>query len=134
MGVSLKRFDGWTPKTITVVTEWTPAGFPVRWESREEVEWDLRQRSLMLALAYYEGGLCRRCGQHLSKTMDPMTDPDRPEATANWVADGPDECFCCKALHRAEKKLSEDKESGDLGAYAIHVPMLVPVTPRGRIR
>ncbi len=120
------------PTQRTVVTDWTAGGFPAGWETVEEEEWDIRERTLMLALDYYEAGLCRRCGQHLSKTMDPMTDPDRPEAERHWTADGPDECFCCKAMYRAEKKLTDDEDSRELAAYAIHVPTLVKVAPRIR--
>lgn len=86
----------------------------------------------MLALAYWEGGLCRRCGEHLSQSMDPMTDPDRPEATQRWVAED-DECFCCKAMVRADKALRDGKDRDpDAPGYTIHTPALVPTRPRTR--
>lgn len=86
----------------------------------------------MLALGYYEGGCCRRCGEHLSRSMDPMTDADRPEAPHNWRAEGPDECFACKALARAEKSLSDEEGGSDRAAYTVFHPVLVPVKPRIR--
>lgn len=88
----------------------------------------------MLALAFYEAGLCQKCGQPLDQTTDPNSDPDRPEATTQWIADGPTECFCCKALVRAEKRLSEDENSGGMEHWAIHAPALVAKKPRRRRR
>lgn len=86
----------------------------------------------MLALAHWEGGLCRRCGEHLSRAMDPMTDPDRPEATSAWVADGPYECHCCKALAKADAALQKQEGGPELAAYSVHTPALVPKTPKVR--
>lgn len=125
----LKRFDGWEPKTTTKAIEWRD-GQPAAWETTSEPEWDTRERSLMLALAYWEAGLCKRCGEHLSRGMDPMTDPDSPEADHRWVAEGPDECHCCKALVRAEKKWADD--APDSAPYSVFTPALVPTTPRVR--
>lgn len=132
--MSLKRFDGWEPKQVHTVTEWDGQGRPVRWATVTEVEWDRRERSLMLALAYWEAGLCGRCHQHLSKSMDPNTDPDRPEATQQWVAEGPDECHSCKALVRVERKLADDTDGGGdrMLAWSVHVPVLVAKKPRVR--
>lgn len=131
-GITLREFDGWTPKTVTRVTAWRD-GQPEVWETTSESPWDRRERSLMLALAHFEAGCCRRCGEHLAKSMDPMTDPDRPDAPHHWVAEGPDECFACKALVRAERKLADDKDGGsDLLPYSIHTPALIPHTPRVR--
>jgi hypothetical protein len=132
MNMALKRLDGWEPKTTTTVTKFDGAGRAVRWETVTEPEWDTRERSLMLALAYWEAGLCRRCGEHMSKTLDPMTDPDRPEATRRWVAEGPDECDCCKAMVRAERKLADDENAGGMAAWAFHTPALIAVKPRLR--
>ena len=129
--VSLKRFDGWEPRQLTRVTAWKD-GQPAAWETRTETEWDSRERSLMLALAYWEAGLCRKCGQHLHETTDPAHDQDNPETAWGWVADGPDECFGCKALHRAEEKWQ--KEAPEAAPYSIWAPVLVAKRPRQRRR
>lgn len=84
----------------------------------------------MLALAMWEAGLCRKCGEHLAETTDPSTDPDNPAVTREWVADGPDECFSCKAMHRAETRFA--KESPDVAPYVIWAPALVAKVPRLR--
>lgn len=132
--MSLKRLDGWEPVERTRVTEWTPDGRAVAWETRRDAEWDHRERRWMLALALYESTLCGKCGQPLDQTTDPNTDPDRPEATRQWVADGPTECFCCKALVRAEKRLTDDENSGGMENWSIHVPLLKAKRPRRRRR
>lgn len=133
MGVSLKRFDGWTPRQATVVTSWDDQGRPAGWVTTEETEWDTRERSMMLALGYFEGGCCQRCGEHLAKAMDPANDPDNLfEATGRWVAEGPDECFSCKALVKAEAALNQEEGGAELANYAVFTPKLIPITPRRR--
>lgn len=107
-------------------------GRPAAWETRTESEWDSRERSLMLALAYWEAGLCRKCGQHLDETTDPAHDQDSPATSWGWAADGPDECFSCKALHRAETKWQ--KEAPDTAPYMIWAPVLTAKKPRIRQR
>lgn len=136
LGVSLKRLDGWEPCTTSTVTGWDDQGRPSVWVSKPEQEWDRRERSLMLALTFHEAGLCGRCGQHLSHSMDPNTDPDRPEATQQWIAVGPDECHSCKALVRAEQALANDKDGGGdkLLPFVVHAPALVAKKPRTRKR
>lgn len=133
MGKSLKRLDGWEPKQITKVTKWR-GDQPAEWETVTEPEWDGRERRWMLALALYESTLCSRCGQGLDETTDPNTDPDRPEASRRWVAQGPTECFCCKVMVRAEKKLREDENSGGMEHWAVFTPAIVAKKPRVRRR
>lgn len=84
----------------------------------------------MLALAYWEAGLCRRCGEHLSRGMDPMTDVDRPEADQKWIAEGPDECFCCRALVQAETALAANEDTAKRAPFSVFTPALVPKKPR----
>jgi hypothetical protein len=67
LGVSTRRFEGWEPKQTTRVTEWTPDGRPAVWVTEPEPEWNRRERSLMLALALWEGQLCRKCHEHLEQ-------------------------------------------------------------------
>lgn len=131
--MSLKRFDGWEPKKVTRVTRWHE-GQAAEWETVTEPEWDSRERRWMLALQVYESTLCGKCGQPLDETTDPNTDPDRPESTQKWVAQGPTECFCCKAMVRAEKKLSEDENSGGIEQWSIFTPAVVAKKPRVRRR
>lgn len=128
----MRRLSGWEPKQTSTVTAWDEQGRPTQWTTVTEPEWDRRERSLMLALNHYEAGLCRRCGQHLAHAMDPNTDPDNPEASQRWIADGPDECHSCKSLVRAERQLGDEEGGQDRLAYTVYVPALVAVKPRLR--
>jgi hypothetical protein len=130
LGISLKRFDGWEPRQLTRVTAWTEDGRPAAWETRTEPEWDPRERGWVLALGLFEAGLCRKCGHHLGETTDPANDQDNPETGHAWVADGPDECFACKALHRAEERWQ--KEAPEVAPYSIWSAVLVDKNPRKR--
>jgi len=123
LGVSLKRFTGWEPRQVTKVLSWTSDGKPAVWETRVEPEWDSYERSLMLALDWWESGLCQRCGHHLDETTDPDTDPDNPAAKRTWLADGPYECFACKTLYQAEKKWG--KEAPDTAQISVWSAVLV---------
>lgn len=76
----------------------------------------------MLALEMWEAGLCRRCGQHLQQAMDPLHDPERPDADRVWAADGPDECHACKVLTRADRAFA--KGDPDSAAWVVHTPVL----------
>lgn len=104
------------------------------WVTTTEREWDTRERSLMLALDFYEAGQCRRCGEHLSHAADPMTDPDRPEAPRMWVGNDPDECHSCKALHRKEAEWAGADEDGpkSVDPWLIFTSSLVDKKPRIR--
>jgi hypothetical protein len=128
--VSLKRFEGWEPRQITKVLAYDEQGRPAQWETRTEPEWDGRERSLVLALAYWEAGLCRKCGCHLEETTDPAHDQDNPETSFGWAADGPDECFACKAMYRAEH--ARQKEAPETAHYEIWSPVLLAKRPRLR--
>lgn len=88
----------------------------------------------MLALDYWEAGLCRRCGQHLSDAMDEHTDPDNPASPRRWVAEGPDECHSCKALHAAERGVRKQEGGDDLMGHSVFHPVLVTVQPQQRTR
>lgn len=130
LGISQKRLFGWEPVERTRVLEYDEQGRPVRWETTRDVEWDEQERALMLALGLFEAQMCRKCGMHLSQAMDPMNDPDLPEAPRRWVADGPDECFSCKALVRADREWSaaqdENVKNGgeDSSPWTVHTPLL----------
>lgn len=121
MGISAKRFGGWVPRertTVTVVRD----GIAVEWETVADVEWDGYERSLMLALAYYESSLCRKCGTPLVESTDSDNDPDNPMSLREYVADLPTECLCCKVLVRSERDWSKSHEED--AQAAIHTASL----------
>jgi hypothetical protein len=128
----LRRFSGWEPREFTEVVEWSDKGFPARSITRREVEWDDGQRLWMLALAYYEASLCRKCGHSLNDTLNPNTDPDNPYADRQWIAEVPEQCFCCKVLAKSEKKWAEDKNNRIPPEALIHTAVLVGKTPLRR--
>lgn len=108
----------------------------MRWETAREPEWNTRQRALVMALALYEATLCRKCGEGLERSTDPMTDADNPEADQAWVAEPPTECFSCKALVGSEQewaKADQNNES-NVSQWLIHTTALVPKKPRRRGR
>lgn len=58
----------------------------------------------MLALAYYEATLCKRCGHDLHHTTD--------EKWA-WAPNDPVECKSCTALARSERAYAKSVEGSD---------------------
>lgn len=88
----------------------------------------------MLALDWYEAGLCRKCGHTLAETTDPDNDPDNPAAPRMYVAEQPIECLHCKVLTKSEQKWS--KADPGQAPYLIHTAVLVerPARRRGRRR
>lgn len=129
--VSLKRFEGWEPRELTTVTQFDEQGRAVQWETSREPEWDDRERSLMLAYAFYVDTLCRKCSQPLVESMNEDNDPDNPQGSRKYVAQGPDECFCCKALVRADRTWSDAQQKNakdggeDMSPWTVHTPMLI---------
>lgn len=92
--------------------------------TRREPEWDDKQRLWMLALAFYEAGLCQRCGHHLEDSTDP---------NSVWVADDPTECFSCSTLARADRAWTKrtEKDPNPIPAQAmIHTVRRVPKPSR----
>lgn len=85
----------------------------------------------MLALALWEGQLCRKCGEHLEDALHPDNDPDNPFAPRAWVAEV-DECHSCKALIRSERKRAPEEGQEDTTPWEIHTTSLLtrePVQP-----
>ena len=71
LGVSLKRFGGWEPVTVTEY-EYDAGGRLVRSWSQPESEWDDRQQAWMLALAQHRAEFCPcGCGQRYVDTTSP---------------------------------------------------------------
>lgn len=128
----MRRFSGWEPREFTEVVEWSAQGFPARSITRREVEWDDGQRAWMLALAYYEASLCRKCGHSLKDTLNPNTDPTNPRGDRQWVAEVPEQCFCCTVLAKSEKQWAEDPNSKVPPEALIHTAVLVAKTPAPR--
>lgn len=92
LGISLRRFEGWTPAEVT--THEYDDGRLVRSVTTVESEWDDTQQDWMLALLEYEAGICRGCGQpmHLSTVED-----------HDWQVD-PIRCWTCDAIAQAQEK------------------------------
>jgi hypothetical protein len=86
----------------------------------------------MLALDYYEAGLCRKCGQPLHESTNPDHDPDNPDGTHQYVAETPAESFSCKVLVKSETKWG--KQEPDLAPALIHTAVLVERKARQRRR
>lgn len=128
--ISLREFDGWTPREVTEVTGWDEQGRPKGWTTRRESPWNSRERGWMLALDWHEGGLCRKCGHSLAETTDPNNDPDNPRAPRMYVAEQPVECLHCKVLAKSEQKWS--KQDPDQAPYLIHTAVLVDRPARRR--
>jgi CHAD domain-containing protein len=126
--VSLKRFCGWEPRVIVRYTH-DDAGRCTGEVHKRETEWDQRERAWMEALDYFESGLCRRCGHHLSDTTDPDNDPELLEAGHQWIADST-ECVACRVLIDAERR--EHKRNEDGAGAVIHSARLVAKKPRKR--
>jgi hypothetical protein len=99
-GVSLRRFCGWEPRSWTEY-EHDELGRVVRSCTRLEPEWDDGQRLWMLALAYYEATLCRKCGHDLHSSTSTKW---------AWQADDPIECKSCTALSRSESAYATNAE------------------------
>lgn len=128
--MSLRRLEGWTAKQVTTY-EHDKEGKLIRSVTVTESEWDDRERAWMLALQHYELTLCRRCGTPLIESTDPNNDPDNPQAERHYVADGPDECHCCKVLIRADRQWSDRRKDDPVGTgNLIHSAVLVPNTRR----
>lgn len=88
LGISLKRFDGWEPETVS----WREkrAGRMVTVTEREP-EWDAEQQEWMLALALAEADECPGCHGRLSETT-------LPENDGAYLPGPPTRCHRCTAL------------------------------------
>ena len=69
LGISLKRFQGWEPRTV--VEYQYDNGRVSRTISTTESEWDDTERAWMLALHVYNTDRCQGCGGRWSETTDP---------------------------------------------------------------
>lgn len=69
LGISLKRFQGWEPQTLTRY-EYDDQGRIRHTVSTTETEWDDTQQAWMIAYHLYEADRCSGCGGRWSETTD----------------------------------------------------------------
>lgn len=99
MGISLKRFEGWEPKTVTEYV-YNDNGQIDHTITTVEPEWDEDETSLMLALHALELDTCSGCNGRLSETTLPENDD-------NYKVDPPERCHKCTVLSKAADKYTE---------------------------
>lgn len=95
IGISLKRFQGWEPRTFYTHED------GVLVSSIPETEWDASERGWMLALVEYRKGLCQQCGGLLKETTDPKNEDGYKHLP-------PVCCERCKEFERARRDYEED--------------------------
>ena len=110
LGISLRRFLGWEPRTLT-----THAGATVR-----EPEYDAWERAIQVAYDGWRHSLCSDCGQPLQESLlDEKVPPDqRPRYRASFT-----QCRACEVLELSMAKQAEDdkgKKVGNLPAPTHH--------------
>lgn len=90
LGVSLRRFLGWEPRTITTTRD------DGRTVTVREPEFDDWERTIQAAYTDWERGLCRDCGHPLAESL---WDPDaevHPQYRAGFR-----QCRACEVLEIA---------------------------------
>ena len=99
LGISLKRFDGWEPRTYS----WREKrdGRMVTVTEREP-EWDPEQQDWMLALALAEADECPGCHGRLSETT-------LPENEGAYTHGPPTRCHRCTARGIAADQIRDAK-------------------------
>jgi hypothetical protein len=93
LGISLRRFDGWTP-TKTTRYRRDRRGRVLEAVTTVEPEWNDEQRGLMLALARYQSLLHGPCGGYLPETTDRANE-------GAYKATAPSRCHKCTAIGEA---------------------------------
>lgn len=88
LGISLKRFDGWEPKTVSWREKRDGRMVTV---TERETEWDLEQQEWMLALDLAEADECPGCHGRLSETT-------LAENDGAYVPKPPTRCHRCTAV------------------------------------
>jgi hypothetical protein len=98
LGISVRRFDGWEPQTVTVY-RYRKDGRIKKTITVTEPEYDEHDRAWMLALSAYRAAHCPHCGGALHETTDP----------ANEFAYHADSirCFKCTALAKSADALTK---------------------------
>jgi hypothetical protein len=119
LGISLKRFRGWEPKTTLRYT-WdrdNQSESPDGYTSTVEPEWDETEQGWMLALGRYRDGRCPHCSGDLDDTTDPKN-------ADNYRHEPALECYRCRAFAQSHDAYT-DQDSRSF----LHV---VPLRPRKR--
>jgi hypothetical protein len=112
LGVSLRRWYGWEPVTVSTVT----ADGVTR--TTREAEWDDDDRAWVLALLDVESQRCPGCGGHLPDTT-------RPEHDGAYDAGPPVRCFRCTALHARQEQYRDDPHHAAQVLWPVHLtPMM----------
>lgn len=113
LGISLRRFGGWEPVTVTEY-EYDDAGRVARTYSQPESEWDQQQQAWMEALAAYRGERCPcGCGQRWSDTTSP--EETGPQFSADRVV-----CRARLALLEAQKAAETQDIIGGARLWTVH--------------
>lgn len=87
LGISLKRFDGWEPRTYS----WREKrGGRMVTVTERDTEWDSDEQDWMLALALLDADECPGCHGWLSETT-------KPENENTWSPAPPLRCHRCTA-------------------------------------
>jgi hypothetical protein len=95
IGISLKRFQGWEPRTFYTYED------GVLVSSIPESEWDDQERGWMIALVEYRKGLCQQCGGLLKETLDPKNEEGYEHLP-------PARCERCVGLEKSRREYEED--------------------------
>jgi hypothetical protein len=95
-----------------------------------ESEWNEDQRGLVLALAVWQAGMCRRCGGDLTETTNPLHDRDNPQGSHFYKAAKPVRCHRCTALMDSEHRHAEDKAVAHPDACQHFVELVPRAQPR----
>ena len=113
LGVSLKRFGGWEPVTVTEY-EYDAGGRLVRSWSQPESEWDDQQQAWMLALVQHRAELCPcGCGQRWADVTSP--EETGPVFVASRVV-----CRARLALLEAQKVAETQDIIGGARLWQVH--------------
>ena len=109
--MSLRRFHGWTPRTVSVTHD---DGTTVTVAEPEYDDWERAIQSV------FDTAFCPDCGQPLDESLlDEKTPPDqRPRYKASFT-----QCRACEVLELSMAKQAEadkDKKVGDLPAPTHH--------------
>jgi hypothetical protein len=124
--VSLKRFGGWEPETVT---EYEYDGDRlVRTVTRvTEPEWDPEQQAHMIALTVWQAGRCPGCGEQFAESTSSLNDPDNRDGTGYYEVPPPTRCHACTAKHTAEEAFRKDSDR----PHSVYFqPVLRPRKPR----
>lgn len=92
--------------------EWTEQGWPKRWVTRREAEWDDAERGKFLAWAQHKALTCTGCGGWLPETtVADATDYEVPP---------PHRCAGCTQLSIVQKSREKDDAQPQALRWSVH--------------